>query len=127
MRHRARTSHRSSPGLSWSIVEKYTGQTRTKSQKRRTPYSCPYFYHLLTNLKICFSGTLSRKFAINLSLEVQPHFRACHYTTLWNIFFKICTVQQWQMMHTCTEENMAVIDNLMPNQAYQLQVYCFGH
>ena len=43
------------------------GPLYTVSQKKtKTPYSCPYLHHILTDLKK-FTGTLSRKFSVKIS------------------------------------------------------------
>jgi len=62
-----------------------------------------------------FTGALSGKFGIKLSLKISPVTtpQVCRCTTLWNISFQhlhYWQTQQWQIMWTYTEENMAVVD-----------------
>ena len=41
--------------------------------KNKTPYYCPYLRQILTDFQNYFTGTLSRKFAIKISLQIPLH------------------------------------------------------
>jgi len=41
--------------------------------KNKTPNSCPYLCQIMTDFHNSFTVTLSRKFAIKISLQIPPH------------------------------------------------------
>jgi len=43
------------------------------SIKNKTPNNCPYLRQILTDFQKYFTDTLSRKFAIKISLQIPPH------------------------------------------------------
>jgi len=55
--------------------------------KNKTPNYCPYLLQILTDFQNYFTSTLSRKFAINISLQIPLHYTlmASIYTTSRNI------------------------------------------
>jgi len=45
----------------------------TVVQKNKTRNYCPYLCQILTDFQNSFTGTLTRKFAIKISLQIPPH------------------------------------------------------
>jgi len=45
------------------------------SQERETPYSSSYLHQIFTDFKNSLTGTISRKFAIKLTLKISSHLK----------------------------------------------------
>ena len=58
--------------ISWPSPSPWNFLTTWWVNKKETPYSCPYLHQILTDFKNSFTGILSRKFTIKLSIKILP-------------------------------------------------------
>jgi len=85
----------------------------TVVQKNKTPNYCPYLCQILNDFQNSFTDTLSRKFAIKISLQIPPHLNGVD--TLRNISLqksRRLKAQQRQTKRAYSEEIATAVGEL---------------
>jgi len=87
--HKLRNSHEASSSYRFQLPLKYTPW----SKKNKTPNYCPYLHQILTDFQNSFTDTLSRKFAIKMSLQIPPHLNGVATLPCELLVYKNCIKQ----------------------------------